>query len=188
MCSLSITSKWYSLHSTSSLMSPQSFQPSHFSASLMQLLFLHRNLSGQAVNGMVNMRNTVLMSRNTHYLKETKLLTILDVSGLILCGKAVVHARLIRIKHHSHFVGAAGFCHWPIRFFSTPSEKMKCTSNDTPALFWHSHFFKAQQGLTSFRWPPHSPCHSLCFSSPAGTRVTFWIRASLPSQQGPSWQ
>lgn len=70
MCSLSITTKWYLLHSASSLMSPQSFQPSHLSAGLMQLLFLHWNLSGQAVNGMINMRNTVLMSKNTHYLKN----------------------------------------------------------------------------------------------------------------------
>lgn len=57
--------KEYSLQLISSLMSPQSFQPSQRSSDLMQRWFLHWNCFGQAVTGRVNVRYNRLMSASS---------------------------------------------------------------------------------------------------------------------------
>ncbi len=118
------------LQCSSSLMSPQSFQPSHLRSDLMQRWLLHWNLFGQAVDDRVRMRNTCLMSRNNRHVWEIKTLTVFHVNGLKLCIEASVHIGGVRKKHHAHCVAAAGFCQRSIRLFSTQSE-------DDRYKLWH---------------------------------------------------
>lgn len=48
-------------------------------------------------------------------------LTVAGINSLKLCVEPSVHVGRVGEEHHLHRVGAAGFCHCSIRFFSTHS-------------------------------------------------------------------